>query len=440
MRTVEVLFVIVILLGAFGITSYFAVLPTPRQAFGTNLRELSQSTLETLDVKGILSETVFKDSSDVAWSDLQKALSASLPPNVVYNLTAYDILTGSDEIVTYQLAKSISDASFGADSEAASLMVASPNVTYAQDPQKVGESTDQNITLYILNCNDANGWWITGYSVQTLALDLYRLLSPYFSTTILVNSTAQFGNLLDGTPLAGETLENGVIINTCGEAIPIPSAYADLYSADSYAQYCYVLGQKINQYNWTYVSIVGYPLYYVTNTVKFSGSDNTWGIYGMMKVGQSGLNAFLEGLDHEYQNPPPTSFSDSGIAGTPPGGGVVQFTSYAYESSNYYGIFPSPYQTATRALREDILDDYNLTVQPNDYVFEPVSPGWIAGATFTHQRGGAFTAIGLTRIPDIRITGLALLMHFRPTIYQSEFGADGTSRLVTLQLGQQGGT
>jgi hypothetical protein len=439
MRTVEVLFVIIILLGAFTITSYFAVLPTPRQAFGTNLRELSQSTLETLDVNGILSETVFKDSSDDAWSDLHKALSASLPPNIVYNLTVYDIISGSGGIVTYQLAESISDVSFGADSEAASLMVASPNVTFAQDPQKVGESTGENIPLYILNCNDANGWWITGYSTQTLALDLYRLLSPYFSTTILVNSTAQFGNLLDGIPLAGETLEKGVIINTCGEAIPIPSTYADLYSADSYAQYCYVLGQKINQNNWTYVSIVGYPLYYVTNTVKFSGSHNTWGIYGMRIVGHSGLNAFLEGLDNEYQNPPPTSFPDGGIAGTPPGGGVVQFSSYAYESSNYYGIFPSTYQTATRALRDDILDDYNLAVEPNDYVFEPVS-NWIAGATFTHQRGGAFTAIGLTRIPDIRITCLALLMHFKPKIYQSDFGTSGTSRLVTLQLGQQGGT
>ena len=65
---------------------------------------------------------------------------------------------------------------------------------------------------------------------------------------------------------------------------------------------------------------------------------------------------------------------------------------------------------------------------------------WIPGATFMHSRGGAFTSIGLTRIPDIRITGLALLMHFNPTIYRSEFGANGTSRLVTLQLGEQGGT
>ena len=439
MRTVEVLFVIVILLGTFVITTQFAVLPSPRQAFGTNLRELSQSTLETLDAQGALSETIFKESSDPAWGDLQKVLSASLPPNIVYNLSSYDLSANSQGVVTYQLVHSISDASLGADSDSASSILTSPDVTFSQHRQIVVGSTGQNITLYILNCTDANGWWITGYSPQTLALDLYTLLSPYFSSTILVNSTAQFGDLLDGTPLAGETLEYGVILNTCGEAIPIPSDYATMYSADSYAQYCYVLGQKVNQYNWTYVSIVGYPLFYVSNTIDFSGNHNTYGMHGMMQVGSSGLNAFLEGLDNQYQNPPPLSFTDDWITGTPGEDGEVQFTSYAYDSSNYYGIYPSPYQTATRALSDSILSTYNLSVQPTDYVFEPVSE-WISGATFVHQQGGAFTAIGLTRIPDIRITALALLMHFKPTIYNTEFGADGTSKLVTLQLSQQGGT
>ena len=436
MRTVEVIFVIVILLGTFVISTQFAVLPTPRQAFGTNLRELSQSTLQTLDAKGVLSETVFKESSNQAWGNLQKGISASLPPNMVYNLSVYDLSADSGGFISYQLVNSISDSGFGADSDAASLLITSPNVTFTQDPQKVGENMEQDIPLYILNCDDANGWWITGYSPQILAMDLYRLLSPYFSTTILVNSTSQFGQLLDGNPLAGENIDYGVIINTFGESIPIPTNYADTYSADSYAQYCYIFGQKVNQYNWTYVSIVGYPLYYVTNTIEFEDNDNTWGIYGMMKVGPSGFNAFLQGLDNEYQNPPPANFNDNGITGSP---GVVHFTSHAYDSSNYYGIYPSSYQTSTRALPERILDDYNLTIQPNDYVFEQEDE-WIAGATFTHSRGGAFTSIGLTRIPDIRITGLSLLMHFNPTLYKSEFGASGTSRLVTLQLGEQGGT
>ena len=91
MRTVEVLFVIIILLGALIITTQFAVLPPPSQAFGTNLRELSQSTLETLDAQGALSETIFKNPLDPDWGDLQKAISASLPPNLVYNFSVYDL-------------------------------------------------------------------------------------------------------------------------------------------------------------------------------------------------------------------------------------------------------------------------------------------------------------------------------------------------------------
>ena len=445
MRTIEVLFVIIILLTAFFITTYFAVLPSSSQAFGTNLRELSQSTLETLDAQGMLSETVFKPEDDPTWGELQKALSATLPPNIVYKLSSYDLTADSEGVVTYQLANSISDASFGADSDAASLMVTSPNVTFTEDPQKVGESTGQNITLYILNCNDANGWWITGYTGQSLAADVYKLLSPYFTTTVLVNSTSELGLLLSGTLLTtevGESVENAVVVNTFGEAVPIPEDYCEdglnetegfdpYHDGGTYAKYFHTLGCLTRQYNWTWVSIVGYPFYYVTNTNNphISSSQNSYGIYGMKDVRRAGSNAFLQGLDNQGY-----VYDENRIAFE---NGVVQFTSEALDRCNYYGIYPAPYQTSSRALTDDILDDYNLDLFAP--VFELKSDR-IAAATFRHQDGsGALTAIGLTRIPDIRITALALLMYYEPTVYKSEFGASGTSRLVTLQLGQQGG-
>jgi len=439
MRTVEVLFVIIILLGAFVITTQFAVLPSPSQAFGTNLRELSQSTLETLDAQGTLSETVFKDSNDAAWGDLQKAISASLPPNVVYNLSIYDLTANSQGVVTYDLANSISDASFGADSDSASSLVTSPNVTFTQDPQKVGESTGQNITLYILNCNDANGWWITGYTSQSLASDLYNLLSPYFETTVLINSTDDLQLLLENSPSLEGTVQNAVVINTFGESVPIPEDYcqggtqeSEGYGAGgSYARYCYTLGVKTRQYNWTWVSIVGYPIYYVSNNEFFGDDKNGYGVYGMALVGTAGLNAFLSGLDDQGY-----IFSSGWITGSP---GDVTFNSDACENLNYYGIYPYTTQTATRALPSSILDTYHLTAI--EIFNRPPSPNqnYIPAATYKHTGGGALTAIGLTRIPDIRVTVIALLMYYRPTVYRSEFGASGTSRLVTLQLGQQGG-
>lgn len=436
MRTVEVLFVIMILLSAFFITSYFAVLPSSSEAFGTNLRELSQSTLETLDSQGILSATVFEDQNDSAWGDLQKALSASLPPNVVYNLNVYNLST-VEGVVTYHLERSISDASLGANSDASSLLVTSPDVTFTQDPQKIGERTGENITLYILNCNDANGWWITGYTGRSLAADVHDLLSQYFTTTVLINSTDQLGLLLDDSLGAGD-VQNAVVVNTFGEAVPIPNDYcqggsreSDGYSGGSYAKYFHTLGSLTSQYNWTWVSIVGYPFYYVSNTNNpyIASSQNGYGIYGMQCVATAGVNAFLQGVDNQGYSHDTT--------GTAAGVGVVQFTSEALDLCNYYGVYPSPYQTSSRALTQSIETTYDL----NRYatVFE-LKDSRVAGATFRHQSGmGALTAIGLTRIADIRVTALAILMYYEPTIYKTVFGASGTSVLVTLQLSQQGG-
>ena len=442
MRTVEVIFVISILLGAFVISTQFAVLPSPRQAFGTNLRELAQSTLETLDSQGILTETVFENSDNPSWGNLQKALSASLPPNIVYNFTVYDLSADAGGAVTYDVFNYISDASnLGSGSDASSFMVTSPNVTFTQDPQKVGESTGQNITLYILNCEDANGWWITGYTGQSLATDLYTLLSPYFTNTMLVNSTSDLALLLDGTllPDGVENVNNAVVINTFGESVPIPTDYCEGGSNQAegfdpvngtYAKYFHTLGSLTRHYNWTWASIVGYPFYYVTNTGYFVSDQNTFGLYGMEDVKRAGVNAFLQGLDDTGY-----SYDDTGIAAEV---GVVQLTSEALDLCNYYGIYPGPYQSSSRALTLSIESKYHLDRFAT--VFD-LKSSRVAGATFKNQDGnGALTAIGLTRIPDIRVTALALLIYYRPAIYRSEFGASGTSRLVTLQLGQQGGT
>ncbi|MDH5447894.1 MAG: hypothetical protein OEY24_01900 [Candidatus Bathyarchaeota archaeon] len=435
LRTIEISMVILILAVAFIAATFFAVLPSPKQISSPNLRQLALTTLQVLDVDKSLTEAIFENPTDPAWTDLEIALSASLPPNIVYNLTVYDITKSSGDALTYRKFHSItnSESGLGTDSEASTYLVMSTNVTFAVTPQKISG------TLYILNCSDANGWWITGYTSQSLAEDLYNLLSPYFNTTIMVQNTTDLGHILDGTEISSlpyENVTNAVIINTCGEAVPIPSAYADSYPRDSYAEYCYELGKRVNQYNWTWVSIVGYPFFYVSNTIKLASSDNSWGIYGMRMVTAGGLNSFLRGLDVE--NYPSYSYDGSWITGSP---GVVYFSTEAYYYSNYYGIYPSPYQTATRALPSWIQGTYHTTVTAS--VFNPVSDRY-AAATFKHTGTGAFTAIGLTRTPDIRITALSLLMYYHPIIYKSEFtltaGERPTQRLIVLQLSQQGGS
>ncbi|MCJ7561312.1 hypothetical protein MUO79_11975 [Candidatus Bathyarchaeota archaeon] len=435
MRTIEVLIVIIIISGAFIIASFYAVLPWPRQVSPMNLRRLSFTTLQMLDSNYALSTASFETDNYTLWGGLQVALSASLPPNVIYNLTVYDVSQGGGQL--YVPVASMSNAeSLGATSDASTYLVASSNVTFNVVPEKIGEHGGSGGTLYILNCSDANGWWITGYTAQSLAEDLYKLLSPYFVKTVMVQNTTQMGQMLNGISLEGEAVQNAVVINTFGEAVPIPTAYCQSpYSDNSYARYSYFLGQKTNQYNWTWASIVGYPFYYVSNTAFFSGTQNDWGIYGMLRTGGIGSIAFLRGLDNQ-------AYGTTGNAVTDSATRQATLTQTAIDACNYYGIYPSTYQTSTRALADSIRQSYNLSIGMN--IFNPVSgynPGTIYNHVFagTSTITGSFLALGLTRTPDIRLTGVGLLSYYHPRLYRSEYTANGTSRLVVLQLGLVGG-
>jgi hypothetical protein len=435
MRTIEVLFVIIILAGAVAATAYFTVLPSPKEVSPLNLRRLSFTTLQTLDSSYDLSKAAFSEDDPDAWSNLQVALSASLPPNVVYNLTVYSINNAnSQDPQLYDYVTSISNAAtLGTSNDVATYTVASSNVTFNVTPEKIGENNGG--TLYILNCSDANGWWITGYTAQSLAQDLYNLLSPYFVRTVMVQNTSQLAQLLTGASLQGETLRNAVVINTYGEAVPIPTSYCQApYNQNNYAYYSYYVGQRVNLYNWTWCSIVGYPFYYVSNTASLSAGQNSWGIYGMQMTGPGGSRGFLEGINNQTYVSNTNAITDSASR-------QVTFTPYVANLTNYYGIYPSTYQTSTRALSNSTLSGYNLKIGLN--VFNPAGD-YLAGAIYNHYATGSsnitgsLLALGLTRTPDVRITGLSLLSYYQPRLYASEYTAEDSSRLVILQLGVVG--
>ncbi|MEM3579866.1 MAG: hypothetical protein QXH40_02990 [Candidatus Bathyarchaeia archaeon] len=456
MRTIESIIVIIIMLSAFFIASYLIILPSPRAVSPFNLRALALTVVKNLDTGRYLSEVAFSDD-DSKWNEFQAVLSASLPPHIAYNLTVYEISESGVYVPVKTISNAIGNVAF---TESISYMVSSPDVTYKTVAQKISEG-GKNLTLYILNCADANGWWITGYTAQMLAQDVYNLLKPYFETIILVNSTSQLLSLLDGIKLTSspaESVTDAIIINTFGEVVPIPIEYTEGRSRAnqgydssqrSYALYCHTLGKKVKQYNWKWISIVGYPFFYVTNTVRFYNVQNGYGIYGIVSVGAAGLNAFLQGLNNESYAYDSTWITKDITADY---GVQVQFTSEAYYRANYYGIYPASKQSASRALpgpgaQYSITSRYNLGVYAP--VFNPVlippNPshpeyGYYAAATFRHNSGkGALIAIGLTRTPDIRIAALALLMYYKPNIFKETFTAPGKSRLIILQLAALGG-
>jgi hypothetical protein len=453
-RTIEVLLVILIIAGAYIAVSSFAVLPSPRQVSPVNLRRLSLTTIQVLDSNFDLSEAVFEVNNASLWSQVQVALSASLPPNVVYNMTVYEVGSGETGGQFYSPVKSISNAeTLGITSDASSYFATSSNVTFKVTPEKIGESSGGG-TLYILNCSDASGWWITGYTAQSLADDLYKMLAPYFSKTIMVQNTAQLRQLLDNqtiSGLPGEKVQNAVVINTLGESAPMPQEYYQGQSRANegydpnapkgsgydygYARYCYTLGQKTRLYNWTWASIVGYPFYYVSNTGALSASQNGWGLYGMQMTAAGGSRAFLQGLDKQSYKYNATVITDSADR-------QVSLKQTAIESCNYYGIYPSSNQTSTRAIADNIRPNYNLTIGLN--IFNPIG-GYNPGTIYNHVSAGSsnitgsLLALGLTRTPDVRVPALSLLSYYHPRLYSSEYTASGTSRVIVLQLGLAGG-
>jgi hypothetical protein len=441
MRTVEVVLVILLLGAAYVATSSYIALPSPSSVSPVNLNQLAYTTLQELDSHYDLSSIAFQNSSNPDWGLLQVALQASLPPNMVYNLTVYNVNTASNGAPLYSSAASISNVVNLPTSDSVSSLEASSNVTYTSTPQQIS-ADGAPVTLYILDCSDTNGWWITGYTPSSLAQTVYSLLSPYFENTIMVQNTNQLNHLLNGQSLQGEPVNNAIIINTCGEAVPIPTNFSSSTglnytqgydsSNGSFAKYDYTLGQMTQLYNWTWVSIVGYPFYYVTNTGSLSSTQNTWGIYGMNCVSSQGLNAFLEGLANQ-----PYVYNTTWITGQP---GVVYLSSQVQSLCNYYGLYPSVSQTSTRAVPAGITGQFNLVVA--DSLFSTTSP-YNPGAVFEHLAGknyqGGFFALGMDRIPDIRLAALGILCDYQPTRYGSLYTAAGSNRLVVLQLGTVGG-
>ena len=120
--------------------------------------------------------------------------------------------------------------------------------------------------------------------------------------------------------------------------------------------------------------------------------------------------------------------------------GVVYLTSQVQSLCNYYGLYPSIYQTSTRALPTSITTQYNLVV--TNSLFTTTSP-YNPGAVYRHLNGtnyqGGFFALGMARIPDIRLAALGILCDYQPARYGSLYTAAGSNRLVVLQLGTVGG-
>lgn len=87
MRVVETILASFIVVLALAFTNIFATTPASQQYEATELEKLGYNVLHDLDDQGLLPRFVY----NAEWSNLISALRVTLPPDVYFNLTVYNL-------------------------------------------------------------------------------------------------------------------------------------------------------------------------------------------------------------------------------------------------------------------------------------------------------------------------------------------------------------
>ncbi len=156
--------------------------------------------------------------------------------------------------------------------------------------------------VFVIQCRDAPSWWVGDIDkvIEGFA-DVMATAGTMFNL-IYVNTTQQLYDFMMGNDVTaddGSTLRLGfeyrlqysVFMNGHGEAVPIPSQFVSGTNPNWQAYFDFIRN-KIKQYGWTWLSITGYPFYYVSNHA-YDAYWNTWNVPGLYNIGSSGVNEFL---------------------------------------------------------------------------------------------------------------------------------------------------
>jgi hypothetical protein len=87
MRIIEVILASFIIVFALSFANILAIVPTSPKYEATELEKLGYNVLHDLDKQGLLPRFVYKEE----WGNLTAALRVSLPLDVYFNMTVYDL-------------------------------------------------------------------------------------------------------------------------------------------------------------------------------------------------------------------------------------------------------------------------------------------------------------------------------------------------------------
>lgn len=439
MRTLESLFVVIIVFATLTTVFNHGVLPAPIETSSIGLQELADSTIATLDKEGYLTRSIFEkdpDLSDAKWKSVVETVDSALPLGTVFQLKVYRIeenpATGELNYINLRTAGNAENG-LPPGSITTSYTLTSPDVTVTKTPETITRT--RPITLYILDIQEANGWWITGYDGHTLAQTVKEAMNPYLKLIVMVTNMTDYEKLLNGQRITTNPLEdvdNAIVINPFGETIPIPTDPI-AWKPD---QFTFKLGGIVNRYNWTWVSLVGYPFYYLTNTGRYSESQNGWGIYGMTQLGPKGYDGFLYGIDDPGIDFSSITLSDTFQSSSP---GVVEYSDEILRHQLYYGIFPGEVQTATRAFNLSYLSLHHIPLGINCFSGKYYSPSTIGAGTWVTPNGAysndgvTYGQVSLNNAKQI-FNGYGLSMGSSETIKQLKVRIDAWSSAANQKI------
>ena len=117
MRVIETILASLIIVAALSFVTVYAVLPSTSTYEVSDLDKMAYSVLQDLDQHGLLPQFVYTND----WNNLRSALKMTLPVDVYFNLTVYDVnrnkISGAYPIVygdskTFEVSKNIASVTY----------------------------------------------------------------------------------------------------------------------------------------------------------------------------------------------------------------------------------------------------------------------------------------------------------------------------------------
>ncbi len=179
------------------------------------------------------------------------------------------------------------------------------NILNAVVPVKptVPISLPRGTYVFVVQCRDAPSWWVGDINLVVEGFDDVMKQAGTMFNLIYVNTTQQLYDFMNNNPVTADDgsilrpkfeyrLNYSVFMNGHGEAIPIPSQFVS-GTSPRWRDYFDFIRDQIKKYCWIWISITGYPFYYVSNHA-YDSSWNTWNVPGLYNIGPPGVNEFLD--------------------------------------------------------------------------------------------------------------------------------------------------